>query len=303
MVHLFDGVARGDIKTLSGPSDDDLIKRFAVDGHRVVVDECATWYWQSEREHWDFATDFGPLRLPYDRMWIEYSMPRTGKYGMGSEMVEFVIPMRIAVLLRQIHRSSTEFREAVQAAGDAGTGGKAACALVESQIIVDNKYGDLQFLPGMLTMAIDDAGKWLTGWSHLAGGGDREGMSSTIQDLTKTAMLAVGMMNCKNVATESRTDRGRSIRKGRRKTPTYGMQYHVIKLPTPSSAEPRMTAKGPVQGVMPVHTVRGHFKTFTAERPLLGKHVGTYWWGWQARGNKDNGVVDKHYEVSLPARP
>jgi hypothetical protein len=26
-------------------------------------------------------------------------------------------------------------------------------------------------------------------------------------------------------------------------------------------------------------TVDGHFKTFTAEAPLFGKHVGTYWWG------------------------
>ena len=46
-----------------------------------------------------------------------------------------------------------------------------------------------------------------------------------------------------------------------------------------------------------LHRVRGHFKTFTKDRPLLGKHVGTYWWGWQVRGSAKHGTVVSDYEL------
>ena len=37
----------------------------------------------------------------------------------------------------------------------------------------------------------------------------------------------------------------------------------------------------------------------TPEAPLLGKHVGTYWWAAQARGKSEHGVVEKDYRVRL----
>ncbi len=40
-----------------------------------------------------------------------------------------------------------------------------------------------------------------------------------------------------------------------------------------------------------------HFKHYNAERPLMGKHVGTYWWGWQVRGEAEHGMVVADYEV------
>lgn len=45
------------------------------------------------------------------------------------------------------------------------------------------------------------------------------------------------------------------------------------------------------------HLVRGHFKTFTPEAPLLGKHVGTYWWESSVRGHSEKGEVKKSYKV------
>lgn len=48
------------------------------------------------------------------------------------------------------------------------------------------------------------------------------------------------------------------------------------------------------------HIARGHFKTYTADAPLLGKHVGTWWWPAHARGSKSAGTVTKDYDVRLP---
>lgn len=45
-----------------------------------------------------------------------------------------------------------------------------------------------------------------------------------------------------------------------------------------------------------VHLCRGHFKRYTAERPLFGKYEGLYWWNPQARG-KGRGYVVKDYRL------
>jgi len=43
---------------------------------------------------------------------------------------------------------------------------------------------------------------------------------------------------------------------------------------------------------------RGHFKTYTKDKPLFGKLVGKYWFKPHARGNKKKGVVVKDYSLS-----
>jgi hypothetical protein len=50
------------------------------------------------------------------------------------------------------------------------------------------------------------------------------------------------------------------------------------------------------------HLARGHFKTFTEDAPLLGKHVGTYWWSWQVRGQEGSGVIEKTYTLKACRR-
>lgn len=46
-----------------------------------------------------------------------------------------------------------------------------------------------------------------------------------------------------------------------------------------------------------MHLMRGHFKTYTKENPLLGKHTGTWWWSPTVRGDATVGHVIKEYEV------
>jgi hypothetical protein len=46
-----------------------------------------------------------------------------------------------------------------------------------------------------------------------------------------------------------------------------------------------------------LHLARGRFKTFTEDAPLLGNHVGTYWWGWQVRGQESQGHIEKTYAL------
>lgn len=49
-----------------------------------------------------------------------------------------------------------------------------------------------------------------------------------------------------------------------------------------------------------LHLARGHFKTFNPDRPLFGRHTGTYWWDSHVRGSKEVGKVIKDYKVQEP---
>lgn len=46
-----------------------------------------------------------------------------------------------------------------------------------------------------------------------------------------------------------------------------------------------------------VHLCRGHFKLFTEEKPMFGRHVGLYWWEPHVRGRNRKGMITKDYEI------
>jgi hypothetical protein len=50
-----------------------------------------------------------------------------------------------------------------------------------------------------------------------------------------------------------------------------------------------------------LHICRGHFKSYTEDAPLFGKHTGTYWWADRVRGDRSRGRVEKDYAVKLDA--
>jgi hypothetical protein len=85
------------------------------------------------------------------------------------------------------------------------------------------------------------------------------------------------------------------IRKG--KQPLF--TYKVLKIKIPGSSKRNSkTGKTKPLNYNRIHLCRGHFKTYTAERPLLGRFTGTYWWQPAVRGNAEKGVVEKEYEVT-----
>lgn len=112
-----------------------------------------------------------------------------------------------------------------------------------------------------------------------------------------TVLTSIGLINCKNVRSRETgsISLGRTGTEKRRKIPARKIKYHTIMLPGGGS---QSDGRGGHRASA-IHRVRGHFKTFTAEKPLLGQHVGTYWWGWQVRGKAENGIVVSDYKVGV----
>jgi len=80
------------------------------------------------------------------------------------------------------------------------------------------------------------------------------------------------------------------------KEPLYKYQTLVVQVP---GGDKKRKWGGGGNNFVGIHLCRGHFKTYTEKNPLLGQHVGRYWWQPQARGNKNHGVIMKDYSVKI----
>lgn len=112
--------------------------------------------------------------------------------------------------------------------------------------------------------------------------------------LNATLML----LNTKNIITQDNKPpvklNKKRIQKG--KQPLFA--YYTLKLQLSGIGKKNAGSSTPEGNTTRLHLCRGHFKTYTEDKPLLGSRIGRYWWQPQARGNKDNGVVMKDYEVN-----
>ena len=123
-----------------------------------------------------------------------------------------------------------------------------------------------------------------------------------MKDEMNVAMVMTDIINCQNVITKDVLPpeklNQKRIRKG--KLPLYS--YKILEV---VKGKPKTKNAGTVPwdykspDAVRFHLCRGHFKTFTEERPLFGKYSGTFWWNPQSRGDRSKGVVEKDYSVKI----
>lgn len=121
----------------------------------------------------------------------------------------------------------------------------------------------------------------------------------SLNQLLGPALLSVSLMHCKNVDVRVVDPPERLSRKYARKHRRPLVRYHVLAIEPMRrvlSYEGDVHEKG-LRHAM--HICRGHFKTYTEDAPLFGRHTGTYWWESQARGRVEHGTVEKDYRLRL----
>jgi hypothetical protein len=133
-----------------------------------------------------------------------------------------------------------------------------------------------------------------------------ETMSHVVHgDALAPALLALGFLHAKNVTVDELVDDApeapahRPKRQAARpkRPPT---RFHVLNI-TPLQRVLAREGQVDAQGLrVALHLCRGHFKTYSAEKPLFGRVVGTYWWADHVRGPVDEGVVEKEYRIQPP---
>ncbi len=122
---------------------------------------------------------------------------------------------------------------------------------------------------------------------------------TAMQMLFDPCLLAISICHARNVPLEAEEVPAqlRLRRQHDGKTPV--LRFHTLKI-EPVARPLRHAARSSTGLKMALHTCRAHFKTYTEERKLLGKHTGTFFWHEQVRGSLATGLVVKDYEISPP---
>jgi hypothetical protein len=104
------------------------------------------------------------------------------------------------------------------------------------------------------------------------------------------------LLNCKNIGAET-VHPPEKLQKKRAKlnhTPLFSYKTLCLDMNKKKYACSNKPHQG---GSTRVHLCRGHFKRYTKEAPLMGKHTGLYWWQPQVRGSHKHGAIEKNYKV------
>src|SRR6185437_6079443 len=113
------------------------------------------------------------------------------------------------------------------------------------------------------------------------------------ETLLYTTLMTHSLLACRNVATQ---DHRQDHAKRSQRSGSPGVRYKTLQI-SPFGGRNSSGSSNNSADIMPLHIVRGHFKTYTPERPLFGSVTGTFWWTPNVRGKEKNGVVIKDYKM------
>lgn len=115
------------------------------------------------------------------------------------------------------------------------------------------------------------------------------------------ALLTISFLHCKNVEIRAVIPPEKLSKRHHKKHGRDLVRYHILDIKPLRRLLDRHRAGLKEDLRRALHICRGHFKTFTPDAPLWGRHIGTYWWAPHVRGSKSAGVVLKDYRVSAPS--
>ena len=267
----------------------------------VDAQEATDRYWYDENDVWEFDKDFGCMAPPYPLIWLESTAhipigaAKNGKVAADRQdsRVGYKMDCHEKDTFSKIY--GRYFAPGVLAGHEFKWGWTV-------QVFVDSMPGLIKHrVPALGFLFLDSAGTpTVNGRVTIFEGSVTKDQETVVRHAVwgpaKAAFFAVSMMNCRNVTMSTNVTSQRGGKKSRRKG-MPSVEYKSIHLPRKSGTA--SISSGELTGTQKLHTARGHFKTYTTEAPLMGRHVGTYYWGWQVRGSRTNGEIVSSYNVGV----
>ena len=262
----------------------------------ILADNVAEYRHASERTlHFADPSDFPNVAPPFPDFWIEFN------YSDGNRIAVWMHAEDCSEIKGELPRTETgenprwHMQCRIMVAADGGI----VCAPFDFNMFLSKNGTPLRFL------------NILDQWGCIHGFPwdveEAAGILKSVPDLGSAvtspigiALLTLCFMNCKNVAVEKREPDAKLSRAFQRRHGTPLTRYHVLDI-DPMRKILKDEGGSETTGLkQALHICRGHFKTYTAERPLLGKTTGTFWWPMHVRGTTEAGVSVKDYRVLAP---
>lgn len=271
------------------------------EAHVLVADNVIEYYYaMTAKDRWYVDEDFPNIRPPMSVMFIETVHPSGVLMTSGMLPWKGSTPKSWGALI-VVSYPETEAERAdrvhitcfpvVNFHGERIVG---PIALVSYKCRLDGTPFDNQQVSGALFMRIPGSSEQ-----------DEQDFYTSMMELTKPFLLAISFMHCKNVPTIEHAPPeafNKTWRKRQDGRASDLVTYRTLDI-APFAASARRAAheqnEGDPSSRRAMHLMRGHFKTFTEDHPLMGKHVGTYWWNQQVRGDSRRGRVEKDYRIDL----
>ncbi len=109
--------------------------------------------------------------------------------------------------------------------------------------------------------------------------------------------LAMGFLNCRNVGLRTNVPPPKASRKHEKRHGFPLATYKTLEIDPMTAALERDGGASKHGLKRALHICRGHFATYSPERPRFGRDVGTFWISQHIRGSKKHGEVIKDYAV------
>lgn len=279
------------------------VKKHVARAVSVVVDNVAEYYAEHDRQAWDLESDF-PSCVPFQSpLLVEWKEPQdpdnSGVTGATACLLTTAdlkdydgFSPEGATDAVSIHcRTLEPYRWVVRAEWYVYVGGVLYCLASKALLAIDHS-GRVKGGPCIVGC----------GGNHDFGKYGEYVRTRLCGTLLHIPLLAMSFASCKNVVRYDTTEQEGPPAKWLKRQKQPKLRYHVLDI-NPMKEVLRTEGGSEVHGLKKaLHICRGHFATYTAEKPLFGNIVGTVWKPAHVRGDIKQGAVVKDYSVS-PATP
>jgi len=275
-------------------------RQSAIEAEVFLADEVAIYHDHHEKEEWDRADDMTDLFAPFDKMLVEWKVPRFIRshgewmphpmelFDQIGVLIESMAGDSVQSLMRRarfIENRAIAHRIREMAEHAHHILAMTPCAVANGRPI---------YLSMPTFVAVSETGAWL---KELATSPSDEVLEAS-QAWVPIALLTLTMANSKGVVVEDVTDEEAPSPKWHRRMRVKRNTYRLVKLGIDAKRRRHASSDDVEHDGVALHRCRGHLKRYTEERPLFGKYVGSFWTPPHLKGSAKNGVTLKDYAVA-----
>ena len=319
---MLDRIIRGNFHFPAG-----LDRQFGADERTVLADQMSGsaafevanvaeyYYAGSDRELWEVDKHFPNLAPPFERMWLETVAPsrivsdQRGENAWQSPVRAWGVDCRSI----RFDPDTVPYSQTHLAQLNGGT-------LARGWDGQPNEPGDDErgWTVGMMPFVQIEGegiiGPWFTYVLVVRDDGTLYGPpaiigtwmpdhndTNALSELIKPLLLAISFLHCKNVRVQE--EESQLSRQERRRLERAGIEPVRFKTLDIAPMRQILEYEGGAAAVgiqRALHICRGHFATYTEDKPLFGRHAGTFWVPAHVKGSVKEGIVGKDYRVLAP---